>query len=176
VALQFSNEEPSNNRNLAEFFDRVPLFKWNPLSFGVLLPFVVLAVAAFAGDNRKVRLLVFLLVVYVLAGALFFVNARFRLPLLPIYFVLAAGGLAALGRLLQPVRVVSLVYILIALAIGLASFLDPWSNSPRRAPITLLARGSEAFDRGDLQSALGHFRKALAVDPEFPEVNLGVGA
>ena len=175
VALQFSNEEPSNNRNLADFFARVPLLKWNPLSFGLLLPFVVLAIVTFWSQNRKLRLLVLLVACYVLAASIFFVNARFRLPLLPIYFVLAAGGLSALRQLFRPLQARSLLYILVALLCGLGAYTDVMDSDRKSAPVSLLARGGDAFDQGDLSRALGLYRQAYALDPTYAEVNLGLG-
>lgn len=175
VGLQFSNEEFSNNRNLAEFFNRVPLLKWNPLSFGVLVPLAVLGLVGWR-DNRKLWVLILLLLLYVVAGSVFFVNARFRLAVLPLYFVLAAGGTVSLPRLIPPTRPRSLLLILLALVAGFASFQTQAQDARQRGPVTLLARAGEAFGTADFSRALGLYRQAYAVDPMYPEVSLGLGA
>ncbi|MFQ6008248.1 MAG: hypothetical protein ACE5K8_04775, partial [Candidatus Zixiibacteriota bacterium] len=91
-----SNREISNNRGLAWFFHQVPILRFNPLSFGILFAFAVAGVVMGFRRFRLVRLLLLLIVAYTLLAALFFFNSRFRLPLLPYYFVLSAFGLVAL--------------------------------------------------------------------------------
>lgn len=171
----FSSDEPSNNRNIAQHFSRVPLLGYNPLSFGILLTLAVLGVVAHWRDNRPMRVLVAAVLVYILAAALFFVNARFRLPLLPIFFVTAAAGIMALGTWLKwnPSR--ALPTLLLALVAGLFSHLD-LLGAPRAIPTTSLMQGRYYFDRGEYDRALVSFRQAQAVNPHYAEVNLNIGA
>lgn len=175
VYFFFANNEPSNNRNIASFFGRVPLLGYNPLSFGILLTLSVLGVVAHWRDNRAMRVLVALVLVYILAAALFFMNGRFRLPLLPIFFVCGSAGLWALGSWLRwnPTR--AMPTMLLALVLGLSSYLDLFSQ-PKAIPTTSLSRGSYYFQQGDLERALESFRQAQAVNPAYAEVNLNLGA
>jgi 4-amino-4-deoxy-L-arabinose transferase-like glycosyltransferase len=123
IYFNLSNREISNNRNLADFFNRHPMIKFNPLSFALIFGLAVMAIMGGWKSHSGIRLLAFIIVVYVLAVSLFFYNSRFRLPILPLYFIIAAAGIETLLYRLRPLSKSLFSSLLVGLAAFLLSFL-----------------------------------------------------
>ncbi len=170
VLYVFNNWEQYNNLSYAYHKARWPMLTWNPLGWGVLL------LAAFAGlyigyrhTNRSALYGIALIGLAYAAGLLlFFVSARFRLPLAPLLCI-AAGGCAYWPQHTMNKRQHR---ILLAGLVGLAllSF-GNWFLAKDRATFIqdelLLAKASSQV--GDDRQALDLARAILARDPERPE-------
>ena len=175
--FQFSSLEISNNRALGPFFQSVGLLRLNPLKFGFILGLAAIgAVALWRGREAAGRILLLFLVSYVAVTTLFFVNSRFRLPLLPLYFILAVIGIRALWSLFRRRPAQALAPLAIAAAVAACSLAPLVPLPSRSAPVGTVAKGLFYFDRGDYRSALEYFRLAERIDPVFHEVNLNLGA
>ena len=172
---QFSNAEISNNRDLGFFFDRVPILGYNPLGFGVIFGFALVGLLIGFRSRPKVRLLGWVLVLYILPVSLFFFNSRFRLPLLPYWFVLAASGLVIIfGRIRQGGRAAVPVLAVLGLAMAF-SYAGLVPSAPGTSPQALTALGNHAFAQEDYYRALEYNSRAASIDSTFPEVNLNLG-
>lgn len=176
LSLYFSNEKISNNRALGPFWERIPLLRYNPMIFAVVLALAVMGLIAGAWRNREVRIILVLMAVYIVAGALFFYSDRFRYPLAPYYLILAAGGLQGLFR-----RPFSSKRRTIGMVAGgaLAAILSLLPTVPSAGEVSthaLTERGLYHFSRGEYNAALKYHRAAARLDPDFPGVNLNTGA
>ncbi len=177
IYLQFANLEVSNNRPFRAVFEDIPLLRYNPLSFGLVFPLAVLGIIATRGRHRGMAFVLLLACLYLATVSLFFYSSRFRLPLLPIYFILAAAGVgmlkdqisARLGR-----RLVG--SLALAVAAGIVSFSTALTFPYVPAPQSELSSGLAAYRSHDFDTALDRFRTARQINPEFPEVNLNIGA
>ncbi len=91
--LFFNQFEISNNKHISYFIEVSP---WLPplvwLNFGLLVPLGVLGIAI-AWRQGTIRLILGLILLYAVSVVLFFVTARFRMPIVPWLSLLAAGGL-----------------------------------------------------------------------------------
>lgn len=179
-ALLFWNHlEISNNRDLYYQGHRYPLF-------GALMGIGLLAALppALAGvwlrrPSTGVQLLALAIVVYCAAVVPFFVNARFRHPLTPLFFILAAGGVVGLAQVVKQWKRTASAAKWgsgAALAVGLVL---PWLTDadidPRRWDYGLFTEGT-AFERlGRLEEAENFYRRALEVNPRAPFVNFNLG-
>ena len=170
-----ANREISNNRSLSTFFDRFSLLRYNPLGFGLIFALSLIGIVGFYRSSLSVRLVVYWLALYLLAISLFFFSSRFRLPLMPWFFILAALGL---GSLLTAIRQRSRTVILpvaTGLIGGFISFYPliplPAGSSPQAAVMA----ANYAYAAGDYETALHHGLRAAEIDSTFPEVNLVVG-
>ncbi|MBM3319225.1 MAG: tetratricopeptide repeat protein [Candidatus Eisenbacteria bacterium] len=126
-------------------------------SFGIVAP---LAVAGILGRRRREREGPLLLAgaVYVFSIVLFFVNARYRLPLVPILVVYASAGLAAIVRARRGPRG-TLVRLLALLAAAL--LLVNWNPSEpeRDESQTRFNEGWAAQKNGDFERALEEYAR-----------------
>ncbi len=171
----FSNREISNNRNLDSFFNQVPILKYNPLSFGFLFALALLGSVVGFRHKPHICLLSLIVLVYVLATSLFFFNSRFRLPLLPYYFLLAAYGLISF---IHQARSRWTSGVILAFGAGCAGFFSFYPLVPLpqgSSPIPLNSKGLYYFANKDYHQAIRYHRAALSIDSTFPETNLNLG-
>lgn len=161
----FNNWEQYNNLSYHYHQARWPLLAWNPLGWGVLLLFAGAGLCfGYRNSDRPAFWGITILGLAYAAGLLlFFVSARFRLPLVPLLCV-AAGGCVFLRRP-QGRRDWSLAIILL-LCLGGLTF-GNWFDARDRAPFiqdeVLLAKANSEL--GDDLQALALSRSVLARDP-----------
>jgi tetratricopeptide (TPR) repeat protein len=173
---QFLSREVSNDRALDPFFQQIPILKYNPLAFGMILPLAVLGILSCRPVNRNTAFLLALAGVYIVAVSMFFYNSRFRLPLLPIWLLFAGCGVSStLDSLASSTkRRLALTALLIA-ATAAFSFC-PLVSLPRGILTGhVTSRGLYLYAKDDIPGALDQFREAAHLDPLAPEVNLNVG-
>jgi 4-amino-4-deoxy-L-arabinose transferase-like glycosyltransferase len=155
-----------------------PVLRWL-LPFGVLFPFAVLG--AWLGRKQKgIWLLGACAAAYLLTLMAFFVADRLRIMLLPALLPLAAMGMIKLAQIARDRRWMSSWRWLLALALLFALTQLPLTPATFRA--RALAQGYNRMgkaegERGNLEAAEGHFKKALELagpaDRALAAVNLG---
>ncbi len=90
--------EQYNNKTFAFHKARSPWLRWNPLSWGILFVLGVAGAARFASEAPRTAWSLMLVAgAYAASVLLFFVSARFRLPLASLLCVLAGGALVQPG-------------------------------------------------------------------------------
>ncbi len=88
--------EQYNNKTYAFHKARSPWLRWNPLGWGILFVFAIAGGARLTRENPAAARFAAASTLMVAAGVLlFFVSARFRLPLAAIAAILAGAALAA---------------------------------------------------------------------------------
>ena len=101
---------------------------WSPLlralahvgHFGVLVPLAVLGVFATWKDRSRVGVYYAMAAAYVLSVVVFYVSARYRLPLVPFLMLFASAGLASLAsfvRTASGAKIAAAVVVIGAVAI-----------------------------------------------------------
>lgn len=175
LIYQFGNREISNNRPLGSFFDAIPVLKYNLLSFGIILPFALMGGLGWWRRSESARFIIVLVAVYILAMTLFFFSSRFRLPLLPFYFVMASLGVSYVARLIKKPGALAVGTVTIIVALTWFSYRPPVSYPDRISVQGLMSRGSYLYDHDEFSAALVQFRQAAQLDPAFPDVNLNLG-
>jgi len=174
IWYNLSSTEVSNNRSLPGFFAHVLLLKYNPLSFGILFLLAVIGIAAHLKENQKLKPLVAIIGTYVLVTALFFFSSRFRLPLLPLYAILAGGAVGSIRQIIID-RSRLVTAIVAGTAAALITFLPLFGYSQSITGQSVVSRGLAYLNEGDYNTALETFRRAQAINPDFPELNLNLG-
>lgn len=93
-----NNWEQYNNKTFAFHKARSPWLRWNPIGWGMIFILAVAGGARLWREQPRAARIGGLIALCVAAGVvLFFVSARFRLPLAALAAVLAGGALAAPG-------------------------------------------------------------------------------
>jgi 4-amino-4-deoxy-L-arabinose transferase-like glycosyltransferase len=162
-----NNWEQYNNKTFALHQSRSPWLRWNPLGFGILLVLGVAGLARLASVSRRTAGLFTAVAVTSAAGVLlFFVSARFRLPLAALATILAGGALAA-PRFWQPwprTRQVALaVALVVAVGLAYSRFDDVASRATFVEDHALLARAASTI--GDDATTWSEANAALALQP-----------
>jgi hypothetical protein len=166
-----NNWEQYNNETFAFHKARSPWLRWNPICWGWLL---VLAVAGGfrlgAESPRAARALAAVAAVCAISILLFFVSARFRLPLAAICAVLSGGALGSprFWRAWPAGRRAALAgSAAVAGLIAFSGFDGVDDRSTFVQDHVLLARA--AFTVGDDATALSEAREALRLQPWHPD-------
>lgn len=167
----FNDWEQYNNKTYAYQKSLSPWLRWNPLGWGVLL---VLGVAGCWRQDqrtpRAARTAVLIGGVYAAGVVLFYVSARFRLPLAALLCVWAGGALARPGFWRGIPRRRQWTLAATILAAGVAAF--SWFDGVRDdRPVVqdhlLIARAAQQV--GDDAETWRQAREVLALDPGRPE-------
>ncbi len=98
AGILLGNYEPYNNKTYAFHRALSPWLRWNPLGWALILALAVFGTVSFP-QRPGVRLIAFWALVYAAGVLLFYVSARFRLPLVPLLAILAGGTVPALRAL-----------------------------------------------------------------------------
>lgn len=172
----FSDKEISNNKDLEAVFGVLPFFRYNPLTFAPILGLAMVGLCVSIRRNFSVQLLALSILAIMLLNAVFFINSRFRLPILVLLIVLAASGLWSVVAHTRARR-----WRAAGLLAGGAIVIATLSH----ADLVRLPRGTGAqwlnsqmlyyFGIHDDRKALEFGRRAVAVEATFPEANLNVG-
>jgi 4-amino-4-deoxy-L-arabinose transferase-like glycosyltransferase len=173
-----NNWEQYNNKTYAFHKALSPWLSWNPVCWGILLMLGVAGAFRLAEENpRAAEALALVWLACAASILLFFVSARFRLPLAAISAVLAGGALAAprFWEGWSPMRRAALAGS-VALA-GFAAFSnlgDVGDPSTFVQDHVLLARA--AYTVGDDATAYVEAEEALKMQPWHPDALVIVDA
>jgi 4-amino-4-deoxy-L-arabinose transferase-like glycosyltransferase len=184
--------EVSNNRDLEYHLDQVPMLKaLSIVHFGIISPLFILGLALSLSRIRKgtppKRLylsreggwfwLDLFAITYGLSVILFFVNARYRLPLLPVAFILAGGAVSRLLSWVKEKRFASLgagIAALLFLFWITNAELVRWNSRPLLA--AMHHNLGLAFSRvSRFEDAVREFSTAVKIKDEFPEAHVALG-
>ena len=181
--LFWNGNELGNNRDLY-FFTRgssvLRLLLWRFVicfPFGLIAPLAVVGIILAHRAKKDVLLLEIFLLVYMLSIILFFVNARYRVPLIPILILFAAYALnwfvvGIRERKYLPLAKYALVLLAFSIPINL--------SMPRYRTANLAhahyTMGVLHTKKGDASTAVREFQKALEYNPYLSEAYVNLGA
>lgn len=185
IVVLVSAQEVRNNINprwMAQEDGVFLLSRWWPATW-LLLPFALLGLIFWRRKNGLQSLLHWFLLAQVISVLPFFVNARFRLPLLPILALFAAAGVALLWELRGPVTRQTIIRRVTALVILLAVVNTDWLHleDPRWLARDFFNQGlihSRPYKgrKPDQKIAESMFRKSLELDDGDVDANARLGA
>ncbi|WP_419190185.1 tetratricopeptide repeat protein [Saltatorellus ferox] len=180
--LLFANVEIANNQDMRFVaFRTLPALRYSPARWGILLGLgsVGLVWLALRGPKERragVALLASFAVVYGFSIVLFFVNARFRLPLVPILSVGTGATLAGIVGALRSGRWVRVgALALPALLILTLSFIMP------KGIVQSDANGLAELGRAELalgrpEQALEYLEEAIRANPASVQVRMALAS
>ena len=140
--------------------------------FGVLAPLAVIGVLATWSRKREFWIHYLLIASMAASVALFYVLARYRLPVVPLLIPFAAVAVMELARKLRRRSGKGLTKLL-APALVVAVMVNVEVQDEKRLDaLAWMNAGVAAAEGGDLASATGCFERAVVDHPESPEVNV----
>lgn len=180
--LLFEGIELSNNFDFYFFAREVPILKvliWSRgvyFPFGILMPLAVMGLLLGVRQSDKTLTLALFLAAYVPTIILFFVTARYRLPLVPFLIIFAAYAITRLPETIRSFKRKKSMALLLLL-IGLLVFcnLDLYNTAPNN-------KAQGYYTLAALQDRQGHtadseqsYRLTLREDPTFAEAYNDLG-
>jgi len=145
------------------FLTRGPIY----FPFGLLAPLALLGLLMSIPQWRRLSLLYLTTIAYSLSIIAFFVNARYREPLLPLFMLFAALGCARTWSYLRNKRWLSAgIWLLVLVGLVIESNHYMLSEFPRQIEAQGLTQlGASFVAQGKPDSALAYFGRALEADP-----------
>lgn len=174
--LVIADFEVSNNQGIYFFTQFSPVLRTLMLfGMGLLFPLATIGMFVTKGARAR-RLLLLFLATYAFSIVLFFVTARYRMPLIPVLLAFAACGLLALVDWIR-----KRAYVSLAIALTLLVMLSALSHAP------LLALEKDSFaqgnynvgavllQEGNAQEALTWFERAINEEPAYRNARFNLG-
>ena len=144
--------------------------------FGILVPLAVLGIIATWRDRSRAGVYYAIAAAYAASVVLFYVSARYRMPLVPLLILFAAAGLASLTTFLRTAVAPKIAAAAATIgAVMIVANLPLLSANLMRAT-TETNLGVALQTDGRLHEAETHYRRALAIQPDHAPayVNLGM--
>ena len=158
--------------------------EWSPVlqvaarvgRFGLLAPLAVLGVVVGWSDRRRLWLYYALAATYAASVLLFFVSARYRLPLVPFLMLFAAVGLSLLPSFIRATGK-GRVAVTAAGIIAVATFVNwpVWPAAVMRAA-TANNLGNALQDVRRFHEAELQYRRAIQIQPDYAPSYVNLGA
>ena len=173
VMLLWNADEAVDTESLETYAEWSPVLRVSAgiAHFGTLLPLAVLGVCATWAARERLGVYYLITLTYAASVVVFFVLARYRLPLVPLLVLFASGGIVMLPEFVRRASP-RLLLASVAVATGAAVI----ANRPLLEPdlaraITYTNLGSALRAEGQLDAAAANHRRALAILPDYPEAH-----
>lgn len=166
AALFWAAREIPNNHDPALFAERIPALRWTP-GWWLWAPLGLVGLGL-TRRRPEARVVAGVVGAVWLAGVLFFVNARFRIPAAP--FLIAAGGAAAAtiaSRLRTGRWREAAIALGAAAGLGLLVQANPWGIPRDPWPMSYVLVAEAERDRGEPVRALRWIERALEAEPSL---------
>ncbi len=181
LLLLVNRREIENNRVLHFYLRETSPVTWFQVQIGFLLiatlgiPFSIKS-WRFVPDSRPAILFILL---YSLSLLLFFINARYRFPIIPLLLLLAAGFIERFYHYLINRKLTSRNAIISLIAVFILSLViilpDPVKGTGGSYEDWLFHNGNSQSRLGKYSEALTSYRELLKSDPSYENVNLNTG-
>ncbi len=177
----FNNLEISNNRNLNYFFGTIGILKIIPLDFAIISGLAAMGIFSllYSGGKygRRAWFIPILILMYALLISLFFINARFRLPMLPLMMVFSAfGGMSIAEAAIRPSFNLKNTLTVAAGVVFLIIALLPISEVNKDdIKSSLFNRANYSLSTGEYDRAIEIYQELLRQNPGYPDANLNLG-
>lgn len=178
--LCFDNPEVSNNRDLKIFFANNSMLRLIPVNYAFILALVSIALFLLLIKrefNSQILFVLIIILSYLLILSLFFINARFRLPVIPLLIILASYGFSNFLNINK--HVISLKLHSMALVIGtivfFLSYMPSTKTFSKNISSGLFNQANYYLYKGDYNRAADLYNQLLISNPHFPDANLNLG-
>jgi tetratricopeptide (TPR) repeat protein len=175
--LFWNSFEVSNNQDLYFFRRFATITKILPPLFFIISPFSLIGLALIFRFDKKYHILGYFAIVYMLTIIGFFVNSRFRLPVLPLLIILAS---VAFWQAVDWLRARSIKKAVIFLAALIVLFfmtnIDFYGISHESFAMSYFSLGNVYLKKGLSDKALDEYSEALKLAKCVPKAHLNRGA
>jgi Flp pilus assembly protein TadD len=172
LVLSVSRFTVSNNLDLQYVQRELPILKWLPVRVAWLVP---LALAGWPYKKRSLRIYASLwafIALYTSVLVLFFMVERFRLPLVPVWIILASFGASALWDGTIRARAAALGLILV----GIVAVYPNWYNlREENEALAYFNLGNVALRSGGNRHAAALYDTALTFNTDLHQLRLNRG-
>lgn len=167
VYLLLNSYELSNNQSIATFVRFSPLLQFPLLNFGIIVALSIMGFIVSTKD-KKVGVVALFVLAYSLGLILFFIPARYRMPLVPFLLVFASHFIFWLIQRFKEKALRRVILSVIAIAVVIAfvhtDFYGTHSDIMKNSNVHV-SLGNRYFESGEYYKAIIEYQKALKYDP-----------
>ena len=175
-AFLFRKEELPLNIDYSLSRTFLPIFRLPFITFGIIAPFALLGIILSLKRKTGLLLVLFFMVSLVLSVTIFFVTARYRMPIVPFLIICSSYALYSLGEMLRAKETKGVtIYgtVLIVSFIGI-NYDFPFFTRP--LPAKHYSNLGMVYSRqGKPDEALAVLKRALSIDPYCFEAHFTLG-
>ena len=175
-AFLFRKEELPLNIDYSLSRTFLPIFRLPFITFGIIAPFALLGHKSSHKSKTGLLLMLFFMVSLVLSVTIFFVTARYRMPIVPFLIICSSYALYSLGEMLRAKETKGVtIYgtVLIVSFIGI-NYDFPFFTRP--LPAKHYSNLGMVYSRqGKPDEALAVLKRALSIDPYCFEAHFTLG-
>lgn len=173
--------EISNNRNLIHEYSKHSILKYNPISFYLIFGLAMLGILAQVfiseASGHRVFLIGFVLL-YGITISFFFINARFRLPIMPLLIVFSSSGIVYIYNYFKNWRfdIKSIAIFITAIVVSGVSLTNWYEHDDNDVSSGYFNTANVYLAGGEYELARDNYHKVLDSRPGYPDaaINLGV--
>jgi tetratricopeptide (TPR) repeat protein len=181
LKLGFNNMEISNNRNLDYFFSNIKILKFLPFNFAFLISLSIMAIILLAVQRNFSLETWFILIFaasFMVVISLFFINARFRLPIIP-YLILFSSY--SVGTIISSFRQYSLAKkvgpaFIVAVAVFVLSNVQPRELKGDDISSAIFNQANYYSNHGEPEKAVELYHQLIEQYPGYQDACLNLGA
>lgn len=176
LTLFWNSFEISNNENLYFFRQFASITKILPPLFFIISPLSLLGLYFVLRMGQNHRLIGYFIVIYMLTVAAFFVNSRFRLPVLPLLIILASMAFWKSIDYLRNGSPKAKTTLLAGLAaLFIITYVDFYGVSNESFAMSHFSLGNVYLKKGLKEKALEEYAKATGMAGCVPKAHLNRG-
>jgi tetratricopeptide (TPR) repeat protein len=144
--------------------------------FGLLMPLGVIGLALCWRERRRLAVLYVMLAVYAASVVMFYVFARYRLPLVPLLLLFASAGIVVLPAWLRSAGAATRGALAAAVIVTAIVCNWPLLSKPLMMAITETNLAVALQSEGRNDEAAAHYARAIEIRPDYAPAynNLGV--
>ncbi len=154
----------------------LPIFRFPFITYGIIAPLALLGIILSLKRKTEILLVLLFMASLVLSVTIFFVTARYRMPIVPFLIICSSYAFYSLGQLLraQDTKAVTIYgTVLIVSCIGINYDFTFFS---RPTPAKHYSNLGMVYSRqGKLDEALAELNRALSIDPYCFEAHYNLG-
>ena len=173
IALFFDARELSDLEDFEFSKELVGFLRLPWPGFAFLGPFFLLGLAVSLGKMRHAGTFILWVGSYLAGLVFFFVNARYRLPVLSVFFPLAAAGLLFVWRALKSAEWGKLFLAIVLLGAGVG--LTRLNLVGADTSVFYVNAGDAVAKKGDVRKAEAFYGEALRINPDNAKASLAMG-
>jgi len=176
LSFFWNSYEISNNQNLYFFRKFAPITIILPPLFPMIAPLSLVGLWIVVSKGRQYHIITWFVIAYMATVVAFFVNGRFRLPVLPFLIILSVYACFQVISYIRLKKTMNLVWVVIALLILFPLCnVDLFDIRHQNFAMSHFSLGNVYLKKGLKQKALEEYSLALELEECVPSAHLNRG-
>jgi tetratricopeptide (TPR) repeat protein len=168
--------EISNNQDLYFYRRFASITKILPPLFFIISPLSLIGLWLIFRKELKYQIIPYFVIIYMLTVVAFFVNSRFRLPVLPFLILLASLAFWKIVEFIRERDIKRIIIVAISLAVLFPlTNIDFFGISHESFAMSYFSLGNVYMKKGLPEKALAEYDTALSMAPCVPKAHLNRG-